>query len=69
MDRKWTTAECADFLRLSRQTLAGWRWQGIGPPYEKLGGSVRYSPEAVRAWAASRTRTSTSEVRHGFSAE
>lgn len=62
MERKWTSRETAEFLQLSRQTLAAWRWQGVGPPYEKLGGAVRYDPSVVKAWAASRTRQSTSDA-------
>lgn len=61
MEHKWTSAETADYLRLSEQTLANWRWKGCGPPYERLNGAVRYDPEAVRDWAASQTRTSTSD--------
>jgi len=60
MEPKWTSRDTADFLRLSEQTLANWRWRGCGPPYLKINGAVRYDPEAVRTWAASQTLTSTS---------
>ncbi len=63
MEPKWTSAETAGFLRLSEQTLANWRWRGCGPPYLKINGAVRYDPEAVRAWVASQTQTSTSDRR------
>jgi len=63
LDRKWTSRETADYLQLSDQTLANWRWRGCGPPYLKINGAVRYDPEAVRAWAAAHARTSTSEGR------
>jgi hypothetical protein len=61
MEPKWTSRETADFLRLSEQTLANWRWRGCGPPFLKINGAVRYDPEAVRAWTASQTQTSTSD--------
>lgn len=63
MEPKWTSRETADFLRLSEQTLANWRWRGCGPPYLKINGAVRYDPEAVRAWATDQTQTSTSDRR------
>ena len=38
---------------------------GDGPPYVKFGRNVRYSIPEVLAWAASRSRTSTSEFGRG----
>jgi hypothetical protein len=62
MECKWTSRETADFLRLSEQTLANWRWRGCGPPYLKINGAVvRYDPQAVLEWTASQTQTSTSD--------
>lgn len=63
MEPKWISGETARFLHISEQTLANWRWRGCGPPYLKINGAVRYDPEAVRAWAASQTQTSTSDRR------
>ncbi len=37
-----TTAEAADYLRLSRQFLEIARHRGNGPPYIKLSRAVRY---------------------------
>ena len=61
MEALWTPRETAEFLRLPEQTLANWRWRGCGPPYLKLNGPVRYDPQAVREWVASRARTSTAD--------
>lgn len=61
MEPKLNTRETAEFLNLSEQTLANWRWRGCGPPYLKLNGAVRYDPETVRDWQAGRVRTSTSD--------
>jgi len=33
-------------------TIRGWRLAGIGPPYVKLGGLVRYQRAAVERWIA-----------------
>jgi hypothetical protein len=47
----------------ARSTLQKDRVAGIGIPYVRVGGQVRYRPEDVRVWlAALPTRRSTSEV-------
>jgi hypothetical protein len=51
----------AEILGLNVKTLRNWRVVGGGPPFAKLGGSVRYSPAQVRAWAGERLRLSSSE--------
>lgn len=58
------TAKAAELLGLARSTLEKMRVRGDGPPYIQLGRAcaVRYSPAAVTAWAAARTRRSTSEA-------
>lgn len=46
-----TPKEAAAFLKLSLSWLAKSRLRrGAGPPYVKLGRSVRYSPTALVAW-------------------
>ena len=50
----------AEILGLNVKTLRNWRVVGGGPPFAKLGGSVRYSPEHVRDWSGQRLRRSTS---------
>lgn len=57
-----TTRELAARLGCRPQTLEKWRISGEGPPYCVVGRtSIRYSPEAVQAWLASRVKRSTSD--------
>jgi predicted DNA-binding transcriptional regulator AlpA len=42
----------ADLWGLSVRTLQAWRQRGEGPPYVKLGGSVRYTQSGSRRWLA-----------------
>ena len=55
MDEWLTPAEVACERKISPQTLANWRWKGVGPPYTKLGDGrfapVRYRRSDVEAWA------------------
>ena len=51
----------ADRLGFSVRTLQQWRVKGEGPPYLKIGPSVRYNPEAVDAWLNAHTRSSTAQ--------
>jgi hypothetical protein len=57
----WDDLEAAAFLKLSPLTLRKARMSGGGPPYLKLGHSVRYLPSSVRDWCAERAQRSTSE--------
>jgi hypothetical protein len=41
--------------RIALQTLANWRYQGIGPQYVKLGGKVLYPVEALIEWERERS--------------
>lgn len=45
-----TTAEVADRLNVSEQTLRHWRTQNRGPRYLKLGKAVRYRPADITTW-------------------
>jgi excisionase family DNA binding protein len=52
-DRLLTTAEAADYLRVSRRTLARWIQQGIAPPSIKLpSGGRRYRKADLDRWIA-----------------
>jgi predicted DNA-binding transcriptional regulator AlpA len=53
--------EAAKLLELSTSWLAKARMSGDGPPYLKMGRSVRYSEVALLQWMKSRQRLSTSE--------
>jgi predicted DNA-binding transcriptional regulator AlpA len=55
------TLETARRLGLKPKTLERWRWAGSGPPFVKLGRCARYDQRVVDAWAAERSRTSTSD--------
>ena len=56
-----TPKDAADFLRVSLSWLAKARMRGDGPPYVKLGRSVRYAETALLQWMRSRQRLSTSQ--------
>jgi predicted DNA-binding transcriptional regulator AlpA len=60
-ERLLTVKDAADRLRLSPSWLAKARMRGDGPPFVKLGRSVRYGESALAKWTRSRTRFSTSE--------
>jgi len=50
------TVHAADELGLSPRTLEGWRRRGEGPPYLKFGRRVKYRPEDIEAYKATRLR-------------
>lgn len=56
-----TPKEAAALLRVSCSWLAKARMAGDGPPFIKVGRSVRYSEAALLQWMKSRQRLSTSE--------
>lgn len=62
------THEAAAFLGLSGRTLEKHRCTGTGPVFRKLGGRVVYAIEDLEAWAAERSRKSTSDPGYGSSA-
>jgi len=53
-DRLLTTSDVADEFGIAAQTLANWRWQGIGPRFVKTspgrGGRVKYRRSDIDAW-------------------
>ena len=53
--------EAATLLRLSVKCLQGWRVRGGGPPFIKLGRSVRYEVPALEAFVQEAVRRSTSD--------
>ena len=46
------TTDAARVLSVTTECLRRWRCQKKGPPYIKLGKSVRYEVKALFAWAA-----------------
>jgi len=60
-DALMTEAQTAEFLQVSIRTLQANRVRGGGPPYVKLGRSVRYRRRDVIAWLDQRLRVHTSQ--------
>ena len=62
-----TTKQAAHRLNLSPRFLEERRRRGNGPEYVRISATcVRYSPEALREWAANRTfRSLADEAAHG----
>ena len=55
MEPMMTEDDVASYLKMSKITLANWRWKGIGPRYQKVGGKlIRYRKEDVDAWVKTR---------------
>jgi predicted DNA-binding transcriptional regulator AlpA len=59
--RLLTCKEAAQFWRVSESFLAKARMTGDGPPFIKIGRSVRYSEATLLQWTRSQQRLSTSE--------
>ena len=53
--------EAAKLLKVSTSWLAKARMTGDGPPYIRIGRSIRYSEAGLLQWLKSRQRLSTSE--------
>jgi predicted DNA-binding transcriptional regulator AlpA len=56
-----TPKEAARLLKVSLSWLAKARMRGDGPPFMRIGRSIRYSEAALLQWMKSRQRLSTSE--------
>jgi excisionase family DNA binding protein len=56
-----TPKEAARLLKVSLSWLAKARMRGDGPPYIRIGRSIRYTEAALMQWMKSRQRMSTSE--------
>lgn len=60
-DSLLTAKEVARLLKVSLSWLAKARMSGEGPPYIRIGRTIRYSEPTVLQWLKSRQRLSTSE--------
>jgi predicted DNA-binding transcriptional regulator AlpA len=49
-------AEVAAILGMSPSMLANWRCSGFGPPWARLGGSVRYDEAKLQRWIEAQER-------------
>jgi predicted DNA-binding transcriptional regulator AlpA len=56
-----TPKDAARLLKVSLSWLAKARMRGDGPPYIRVGRSIRYAEAALLQWMKSRQRLSTSE--------
>jgi predicted DNA-binding transcriptional regulator AlpA len=56
-----TAKEAARLLKVSLSWLAKARMRGDGPPYIRIGRSIRYAEAALIQWMKGRQRMSTSE--------
>lgn len=57
-----TTTQAAEYLGVSPGWLANARCRGDGPPFYKLGRTVRYIRSALDEWSRARQVVSTSQV-------
>ena len=57
-----TAKEAAMHLKVSLSWLAKARMRGDGPPYIRIGRSIRYAQASLMQWMRSRQRLSTSEL-------
>ncbi|MGV3707374.1 MAG: helix-turn-helix transcriptional regulator [Gemmatimonas sp.] len=52
--------QAAHYLGLGRRTLENWRCRGDGPPFLKIGRTVRYCPADLSKWLDERRYSNTS---------
>ena len=57
-----TPREAAEYRKASPSTLAKERCKGDGPPFVKMGRSVRYRRADLDEWIAANIRRSTSDT-------
>ena len=55
--RLWTERKLAEFENKSIHSVRRDRRLGLGPPYERVGGAIRYQPEVVEAYLQWNTST------------
>jgi len=54
MDKTWSIADYADFLKIHVRTLRRWRRRGLVPPPDiERGNFVRWFPDTVKRWQES----------------
>jgi hypothetical protein len=49
-----TERDAADLLKVSTRTLQAWRCDRVGPPFIRVGRSIRYRRGELLVWLASR---------------
>jgi hypothetical protein len=63
LPRLLTPAEMVRVLKTSTSWLAKARMRGDGPPFIKIGRSVRYPEPGAREWLRAQSRISTSQIK------
>jgi hypothetical protein len=61
-DAALNESQAAEFIGVSVRTLQAWRVRGSGPPYIKIGRSVRYQRRALVLYQQEHTVCSTTEA-------
>jgi hypothetical protein len=64
LDARTTTTDergAAERLMLAPATLRNMRWRGDGPPFIRIGRTIRYRLTDLAVWLDEHTRTSTSD--------
>ncbi len=61
--KRLRTREAARYVGLAKSTLEKRRITGDGPPFLKIGRSVRYDTDDLDLWLGAQKRNSTSEAR------
>lgn len=56
-----TTKQAAAYLNVKPGTLEQWRWYGNGPPFVKMGRTVRYRLADLNEYIDSQIFSSTSD--------
>jgi predicted site-specific integrase-resolvase len=54
LDRMLRRRDAAELLAVSTRTLDRWRVEGIGPPFARLNGRIRYPRQALARFIAER---------------
>lgn len=50
-----TVRDVSELLNISTSSIYHWRLTGDGPPAIKIGSRLRFDPQQLRAWIASRS--------------
>lgn len=54
-DQLLTPSQAAELLATTPAVLGTWRWRGSGPPFIRVGRSIRYSQRQLNDWLDART--------------
>jgi excisionase family DNA binding protein len=60
-ERLWTVADVAEYLGVTERTVRTWQYR-LRLPHLKIGGTVRFRPVAILAWAEQFEESSSTPV-------